>query len=240
GVEAFLPADGKAGLKKAIEGGLAPVVGRDKLSAVLAGLGPDWAVWVTPPGKGSGAFLPEWTAALKLTSAEGGVDVGRTVLQAVDFAAQMARFAYNREHADQIELTEETHDGVTVKVLSNEKGFPAGLRPSYGLKGGYLVVASSPDGVRRFRAPTGPVVGAETPLLRFSPRHLRAYLEAHRKALVEAAARWSGKPAELIELGLGELSTVLGAFDTVELRHAASDGKVRLSLHVEFIAPLSK
>ncbi|HET6575083.1 MAG TPA: hypothetical protein VFG68_15860, partial [Fimbriiglobus sp.] len=47
GVEAFLPADGKAGLKKAIEGGLAPVVGRDKLSAVLAGLGPDWAVWVT-------------------------------------------------------------------------------------------------------------------------------------------------------------------------------------------------
>jgi hypothetical protein len=240
GVEAFLPADGRAGLKKAIEDGLAPVVGRDKLSAVLAGLGPDWAVWVTPPSQESGAFLPEWTAALKLTGGKDGVDVGRTVLQAVDFAAQMARFAYNREHADQIELTEESRDGVTVKVLSNAKGFPAGYRPSYGLKSGYLVVASSPDGVHRFQTPTGTAAGADAPLMRFSLKHLRGYLETHREAIVEAAARWSGKPAEQIEYELGELSAVLAAFDKVELRHAAGDGRVRMSLHVEFVAPLAK
>jgi hypothetical protein len=239
GVEAFLPPEGKVGLKKAIEEGLAPVVGRDKLPAVLAGLGPDWAVWVTAPGKTSRAFLPEWTAALKLSGDKGGVDVGRTVLQAVDFAAQMARFAYNREHVDQIELTEESRDGVTVKVLSNEKGFPAGLRPSYGLKADYLVVASSPDGVRRFNLPTG-AAGAKAPLVRFSARHLRGYLEAHRGAIVEAAARWSGKPAKEIEHGLAELSAVLEAFDKVELRHTAGDGKVRLSLHVEFVESLTK
>jgi hypothetical protein len=240
GVEAFLPPEGKAGLKKAVEEGLAPVVGRDKLPAVLAGLGPDWAVWVTAPGETSSAFLPEWTAALKLSGDKGGVDVGRTVLQAVDFAAQMARFAYNREHVDQIELTEESRDGVTVKVLSNEKGFPAGLRPSYGLKAGYLVVASSPDGVRRFNPPTGPAAGAKAPMVRFSARHLRGYLEAHRGAIVKAATRWSGRPAKEIEHDLAELSAVLEAFDKVELRHTAGDGKVRLSLHVEFVAPLTK
>lgn len=240
GVEAFLPPDGKTGLKRAIEEGLAPVVGRDKLAAVLAGLGPDWAVWVTSPGKASGAFLPEWTAALKLSNDKGGVDVGRTVLQAVDFAAQMARFAYNREHTDQIELNEVSRDGVTVKVLSNEKGFPAGLWPSYGLRGGYLVVASSPDGVRRFNPPSGSVVGAKAPLVRFSARHLRVYLEAHRGAIAAAAARWSGKPAKEIEHDLAEFSAVLEAFDRMELRHAAGGGKVRLSLHVEFVEPLTK
>lgn len=240
GVEAYLPPDGKAGLKKAIEEGLAPIVGRDKLAAVLAGLGPDWAIWVTPPSKTSGAFLPEWTAALKLSDEKGSVNVGRTVLQAVDFAAQMARFAYNREHADQIDLTEESQDGVAVKVLSNEKGFPAGLRPSYGLKAGYLVVASSPDGVRRFQAPTGTSARAEVPLLRFSPRHLRGHLGTHRGAIVGAAARWSGRPVKDIAHDLGELSVVLEAFDRMELRHTAGDGKVRLSLHVEFVEPLSK
>jgi hypothetical protein len=241
GFETLLPADGKAGLKKVVEEGLAPVVGRDKLPAVLAGLGPDWAVWITPPGPDSDAFLPEWTAALKLSnSGKGGVDVGRTVLQAVDFAAQMARFAYNRDHTDQIELTEQTRESETVKVLSNAKKFPAGYRPSYGLRAGHLVVASSPEGVRRFKAPTEANARADAPLLRFSPRHLRGYLEAHRTALVEAAARWSGKPAAEIERDLIGLTAVLEAFDRVELRHAAREGTVRLSLHIEFVKPLAK
>jgi hypothetical protein len=33
---------------------------------------------------------------------------------------------------------------------------------------------------------------------------------------------------------------VLEAFDRIELRHTAGDGKVRLSLHVEFVEPLTK
>ena len=236
GVEAFLPPDGKAGLKKAIEEGLAPVVGRDKLPAVLAGLGPDWAVWATAPVKTSGAFLPEWTAALKLSDGKGGVDVGRTVLQAVDFAAQMARFAYNREHADQIELTEESKDGITVKVLSNEKGFPAGLRPSYAAqgrlprRGQFAGCGASVQPADRTASRSEGAAGT-----RFSAKHLRGYLETHRGAIVEAAARWSGKPAKEIEHDLTELSAVLEAFDKVELRHTIGDGKVRLSLHVEFV-----
>lgn len=240
GFESFLAPDGKAGLKKAIEEGLAPIVGRDKLPAVLAGLGPDWVVWIAPPDKASDGFLPGWTAALKLTDDKGGVDVGRTVMQAVDFVAQMARFAYNKDHTDQIELTEATRDGATVKVMSNEKAFPVGQRPSFGIKAGHLVVASSPDRIYQFKAPTGPAAGARSPLLRLSLKHLRVYLETHRGAIIEAAARWSDKPAMEIERELAELSVVLEAFDRVELRHTAGDGKFRLSLHVEFVEPLTK
>jgi hypothetical protein len=239
--ETFLPHEGKLGLQKAIEGGLAPVVGRDKLPAVLSGLGPDWAVWVTAPPKDAPTSLPEWTAALKLTdSQKNEMHVGRTVYQAVDFAAQMVRFAYNKDHSDQIELSEETKDGVTVKVFANEKKFPNGLRPSFGLNAGYLVVASSPEGVRRFKKPIAENSQFETPILRFSPRHLRNYLKEHREAIIKAAVQCSGKSKTAIETELSELVAILEAVDKVEVHHKVDDSKIRLSLLIEFVEPLTR
>jgi hypothetical protein len=240
GVAEFLPPEGRTGLKSAIEQGLAPVVGRDKLPAVLAGLGPDWVVWVTPPAKGVGGWTPEWTAILKLSGGDvKGADVPRTVLQAVDFAAQMIRFGYNRDNDDQIELTDETRDGVTVRVLSNEARFPDGFRPSYALKQGHLVIASSPEGVHRFSVPA-PGASADGLMLRFSARHLRGYLTEHRAGVAGAVARWSGKSAEDVGRELDELTAVLEAFDRVEVRHSTGDGYFRLTMRIEFVEPLSR
>ena len=125
-------------------------------------------------------------------------------------------------------------------MLSNEKGFPAGLRPSYGLKAGYLVVAGSPDGVRRFRAPTGTAAGAEAPLCGSPPGTSVAIWKLTGKPLSRRPRGGPVRPAKEIEHELGELSVVLEAFDRMELRHTAGDGKVRLSLHVEFVEPLTK
>jgi hypothetical protein len=167
-----------------------------------------------------------------------GDDTAKTVTRGLDTAVALVRFGYNRDHADQIDLTEEDQGGVTVKVLSNPKGFPPGLRPSYAVKQGYLVLASTPEGVRRFTAPTA--ARAEAPLLRVSAKHLHGYLGEHRSAIAQAVAGWSGKPAEDVEKEFDELLAVLEAFDKVELRQSAGDGRVRLSLHIDFVKPLTK
>ncbi len=232
---AFLPDDGQAKLKAALEQGLGAAVGRDKLPAVIAGLGPDWAVWATPPRKGDGTWVPGWTAALKLS----GEGVAPAVLQGLDTAAALVRFAYNREHTDQLELSQESQDGVAVRVLSNGAKFPPGFRPAYAVKQGYLVLASSPESVRRFAAPAaGPT--ADPPLLRVSATHLRGYLTEHRAVVAKAVAGWSGKSAKEVEKGLDDLLAVLEAFDKVELHQSAGAGTVRLSLHIDFVKPLTR
>ena len=239
-VGAFLPPDGKDGLKAAVEQGLGPLVGKDKLPAVLAGLGPEWAAWVTPPVGSDAGWVPGWTFALKLGTAEPRTaDVARPELQALDFAAQMARFAYNRDHADQIELGEERQGAVTVKYLANPKGFPAGLRPAYAVKQGYLVVASSPEAVGRFAAP-GAGAAAAAPLLRLSARHFRAYLENHRKPLAAALAKPGDKTPEAVEKELNQLGRFLEAIERVEVRYEGAGGRARLSIHVDLVRPLAK
>jgi hypothetical protein len=233
---AFLPADGQAKLKEALDQGLGPAVGRDRLPALLAGLGPDWAVWMTPPRKGDDTWVPGWTAVLKLS----GEDAARAALQGLDTAAALVRFAYNRDHADQIELSQESQDGIAVRVLSNAK-FPPGFRPAYAVKQGYLVVASSPESVRRIAAPSVDRPGAtDPPLLRLSATHLRGYLTKHRSAIAKAVAGWSGKPAKDVEKELEDLLAVLEAFDKVELHQSAAGGTYRLSLHIDFVKPLTK
>jgi hypothetical protein len=230
-VGSFLPPDGRAGLTVALEQGLGPIVGRDKLPAVLAGLGPDWAAWVAPPAAGS--WLPAGVAALRLT------DQQSAITQAVDFAAQMARFHYNRTHTAQIERRDETRNGVTVRTFTGDAAFPAGLRPAYAVTGGYLLLATSPAALRHFQPPT-PRPDADAPLARLSARHLREYLAAHRAKVAAVVAGWSGRAAADIERELTNFAAVLELFDRVELRSTAADGKVRLVLHIQFVKPLSK
>src|SRR5207253_5587155 len=134
-------------------------------------LGPEWAVWLTPPAKGT--WVPEWTAAVRVEDGE----TARVVAQAVDAAAQLVRVDHNRKHADPIDLGEETRDGVTVKFLTS-KAFPSGFRPAFAVRDGYLVVSGSPDGVRRFKPKSS---GADAPVLRLSAARLREYLGQHRK-----------------------------------------------------------
>ena len=50
---------------------------------------------------------------------------------------------------------EKLNDKVEIKYLANDKAYPPGLQPAFALKGGYLVLASSPEAIRRFTPPTG-------------------------------------------------------------------------------------
>ncbi len=235
-IATFLPDEGKAALKTAIEQGLGPVVGRDKLPTVLAGLGPDWAAWMTPPDAGSGAWAPGWTAAIKLTPQDGG-DVAKILVQAVEAAAHLARIAHNRDHDDQIEISEETRDGHTVKSLTNPKGFPPGFQPSFGITRGYLVIASAPEAVRRFAPGTPPT---DAPVFRLSAKELRAYLEKHGPAFTEFAAKAGKRPLDDVKKELATLAAALEVFDKIEFRHSTANDQIKVSVHIDLAKPLRK
>ena len=201
---------------------VAPLVGRSNLAAVLAGVGPEWVAWVEPPTAGP---WPEWTAAVRLSPA-----AAKPVGQALDFGAALLRLAYNRDHADQLDLSDDTRDGRTVKFLSG-----LAQRPAYGVAGGFLVVASSPDRVHGFR-----VIGevSRPPLIRLDAARLRRYLTERKDGLAAGLAAQNGRPVEALAKELDGLANLLSAVKTVELRHSAEGGLIRLTLDVETVEPL--
>jgi hypothetical protein len=222
-VESYLPANGRAGFRAAIADGLGPLVGKDKLDAVLAGIGPQWAAWAAPPATGS--WVPRWAVTVGLADA-----ARRPVAQAMESVAHLIRLDYNRKHADQIELVD-----TPVKHLTNPAAFPDGFRPAYSVTSAGLVIASAPEAV----PPTGSAPPAtDPPVIRVNAARLGAFLADHTPQVTAALVRWTGRPraeiaAELFAFGVG-----LAAFERIELRHTADDGNVRVWLTVEFVKPL--
>ncbi|MBY0456171.1 MAG: hypothetical protein K2V38_02415, partial [Gemmataceae bacterium] len=137
-------ADGPS-LAAILEQAVGPVVGKDKLPGLIDALGPDSGFWVLPPAKGQS--VPVVVGAVKIDDAgPKGAETAKSLAQSVEFGFQVLRVGYNAKHKDQIDLTEEKDGEVVIKSLSGGM-FPAGVRPSFALKGGYLVLATSPDAI---------------------------------------------------------------------------------------------
>ncbi len=202
---------------------VAPLVGKSNLQTVLAGIGPEWVAWAEAPTAG---VWPDWTLAVRLSPA-----ATKPVTLALDFAAGLARLAYNRDHADQLDLGDDTRDGRTVKYLSGA----IAQRPAFGVVGGFLVLASSPERVHGFR------VGGEVSrpaVVRLDAARLRKYLGDQRNALAAVLAAQDGRPVAEVAKELDGLAILLSAFKRIELRHTAGDGLIRLTLDVETVEPL--
>ncbi|OWK38676.1 hypothetical protein [Fimbriiglobus ruber] len=239
-IEAFQPAGRKTGPRAAIEQHFGPLIGRDKLPVVLTALGPDWIAWAAPPATKASDWVPESAFVLKLT-AEGksAADVAASVRQAIEFAAQVARVQHNKTHADQIDLAEEDQGGVVVKYLTGDQVFAPGVRPAYAIKDGYLIVATTPDVIRRFVAPKGAVApAAPAPVVRVAAKQLREYIGRHGKTVAKTLAALGGKPVEETDRDLTNLFAALELFDKVELHHSADGGKIRFVVSIDFVKPL--
>jgi hypothetical protein len=240
---ALVADDGKNGVRAGVDQIVGPAIGRDKLAAVLDGLGPDWALWAAPPAPGTdNGFLPVVVAALQVrTEGPAGADAAKSLEQAVEFGFRMARFAYNSGHADQIDWRETPDRGAVIRSLVNEKAFPAGFRPSFALKDGFLLLATSPDAIKSFRPPAAtPKPGGDVPLVRFSGTAARAYLHDHRAALARALTDAGAGPEQEVLTHLDQFAAVLELFDRVELLTRGDPDGCRLTLRVTFAKPLKK
>jgi len=228
-LRAVLPNKARAALDATLGNTLGPVLGRDRLPRVLEALGPDWAVWAEPPAARAGP-LPVVVAAVRLKS-EG--DVPAVVERALEFGFQAARVAYNAKHADQIEIESEQDVHGRLVTLTAEKAFPTGVRPSFAVKGGYLVLATSPDAIRRFRPPSDTPAGTgEAVVARVSGPALRGYLREHRDALARVVG------GDDVGRTFDQLAVLLEPLDRAEVVVRGTETGVRLAIRVRPVRPL--
>ena len=236
-IAAIAPADEKKGPRETIEQTLGPIVGRDKLPLVLDAIGPDWGVWMTAPARESKTTVPVITASVKV---QNGQDTTRALLQTLEYGFQTGRIAYNASHKDQLELRDETDGDTVIKFLAGE-ALPAGFRPCFALKSGYLIVSSSPAAIKAFKAPTAePKAGGDVPLARFNAIAAREYLAARGPALASVlSATGAGEEKALVDQ-FGSLAMLLEPVEKLELIARGSPSGLKIALRLKTTKPLKK
>jgi hypothetical protein len=233
---------GKPGVKEWIARTVGPIVGRDNLPHMLDSLGPNWAVWATPPEKDS--FLPTVVAAVEVSgTGESRAKAEKSLVTALEFGFTMARIGYNSTHTDQIDLAEEKDPktGAVIRSLVNEKGFPAGFRPSFAIQKGYLVLATNPEAIRRFDPAVAPEKreGYRT-IARFSGTRSRAYLQEHGAKLAKFLADLGAGDEATLKSHVAGLADVLELIDSADLIVRPEENGLRIAIRVNTAKPLKK
>jgi hypothetical protein len=158
------------------------------------------------------------------------------LLSALDAAAKLAVAAHNRQHPDQTVLKTLIENKGRIHYLANEQRFPPGLRPAFGLQAGYLILASSPEVLRRFGGEPPPVLQeaqtAEFPLLRLSIRACRQFVVERYDPLADYVAQRNQQSRKDAEQRLDGLLKALRLFDRVELSQRAQPGLLHLVLRI--------
>lgn len=210
---------------------IATLAGLDLAKEVAPNVGPDWGVCVLP-AKDPRA-LPQVLAALAVRP--GADDVDQNLYRGTLGFASLSLFDYNRHHeTDPIRLRTQRRDNVEVKYLVHDKVFPQGVQPACALKDGYLLVATSPEAISRFRLGAGSTgQRAEAPLLRIASKDLANAVRDHRQwAIDQLAARNQLTPMEAGQT-LDDTLSMLDLFERLEVARSGGAGQanfvVRLS-----------
>jgi hypothetical protein len=243
-ISTFLTPEARQAMREAAERGPGAVLGKDLFNEILPNLGPDWGFWVTAPPANEAAWVPQGTLAVRVRPGKGQPPVDRTLLSGLNTLAVLAVLSYNGSHSDRMSLQTTEQDKVEIQYLTGPKQFPLGLQPAFASKEGYLLLASSPEAVRRFRAPqptaTDAASPAEVPLLRISYTEIGRYLKTRREALAAAAAEFNPITKEEARRRLDELAAHLQLFDRLELNQRSDPGRLRLVLRLRVAEPLRK
>ena len=222
----FLTPEARQALLGNLQRGLGLPVSEAVTKQILTALGPDCGLCIAAAA--DKAAFPHVLIALRIRPAPPGAPpADKALASALQLFAGFAVLDYNRKHKDRLALKKEVQDGVEVRYFVNAKQFPAGVRPAFAVKGGYLVLASHPDAVRRFAAEVVPAPpGAENPLLRLSLRRLARVLKDRRPSVLDFLSNRKGLPREQAGEWLDGLAWALDLFDTLELTQRLRGGRV--------------
>jgi hypothetical protein len=238
----FLAPDARRDVHDAVERTVGAVLGQDVFPQLLQHLGPDWGVCVTAPEPGEKTWLPSLTGVLRLRPGGTGAPVEQRVLDGLDFVARLAVLGYNSQRTSQLRLRQDRQDGVSVRVIEGEN-LPPGLQPAFAWKGGYLVLASTPEAVRRFVPPSQadpPATDADVPLVRLALQSWAGYLRTYRGPVSAYLADAYKLPPSEAERRLDRLLEGLDLFDGVEVTHRSAPGRATVTIQLKTLPRLSE
>jgi hypothetical protein len=237
----FLDAAARQSLREAVDRSAGAILGKDFLPPLLAALGPEWGVRVAVPPAGEKPWFPHAVAVLRVRPNKSGPPADLALRNSLSYLAGLAVFSQNGGRPGPLSLKFVVQDGMEVKYLVNEERFPPGLQPAFAVKDGYLVLATSPEAIRRLQLRSPAVANstaAAVPLLRFSSREFQKYLTQRRAALVEYCARKNDISREKVGRRLDGLLAVLQLLDDVELTWRPDCGRVTFTLRIQTAQPL--
>jgi hypothetical protein len=243
GLAEFLPPDKRRGMAGDLDRTFGTPLGKDFVKDVLPSLGPDGGFCLSAPLPGDKGFLPQALVAFKVSPGKGAPPVDQTILTALNAFALVAVVGSNAKQPDRpLSLRTESADKREFKYFAGDKALPPGVQPAFGLSGGYLVVASSPEVFRRFgTAPATPAGGeGPSPLLRVSLKGWRTYLQERRDDLAAFLAENHQLTSEEARRRVDAWVSGLRFLDGVEVSQRTAPGRVTLTLTVRPSQPLKK
>ncbi|HKB03497.1 MAG TPA: hypothetical protein VKD90_14840 [Gemmataceae bacterium] len=201
----------------------------DDLGPVTRGFGPDVGFWVTKPDAASHTWCPQALLAVKLADGPDGRKAELAALKGLDFLARLASLSEK-----DLSVFEEQQGAVPVTGLTSAGLFPPGFRPCFASKGGYLLVAGSPETIARFEPPKDPPTDApEVTVLRISVTAWRDYMNAHRHGLVEYLAKVHQTDRAALNPQIDALLPLLDGLDQIEIVQRAGPDRVSLVLRLK-------
>jgi hypothetical protein len=200
---------------------------------VLPRLGPDLGFCMVAPTDKK-VLIPSMIWALRVQAGPDKAPVDRALFKGLNTLASLAVFGYNNErHPGKLRLESAMQDQVEIKYLTNDKEFPRGVKPAFALKQGYLLLASSPEGVREFRSrKDGVSENAAMPLLRVSLRAWGKFLKERRETVIRHLAASDGISRKKASQQIDGLLWGLELLDRLELTQRTGAGQVTWTLAV--------
>jgi hypothetical protein len=237
----FLPQVGRDALEGELERTVGAVMGKSLVKEVLPAVGPDIGLCLTAPPADARDWAPRLLAAVRVARGNEDDPIDQALFSVFEWWAQRAVIAHNRQNPNQaVRLKTTFVDRVKVRYLQGEGVFPPGVEPAFGLRQGYLVLASSLPEFRRFKGSAPASAGTAVPLLRMSFRAWKAYLKEHREPLAVALAAKDKLTREAAREKIDGLRHSLELLDRLELRQQASSDRVTFTLAVQTTQPLKK
>jgi len=213
------------------------LLGYDLQSQLLPALGPDCLLYIAPPARERLLGLPDAVLAFRLHPTpelphpeEAFTESLRTLLGLV----ALARTNDGKPTA----LRTERDGAVKIVSLFHTQDAAVGIQPAAAVKQGCLVLALSPEAIRRFGTASSPQATSPSGVVnlgRLSVQQLlAAYLsdKSRRATLVELLSAMQREPRVDVEARLDALQGVLQLVDRVELQQRGSGDQAILTLRI--------
>jgi hypothetical protein len=224
-VQKLAPQKDRKALQDAARSTIGAATGLDVFGQIVPNLGPDvgFAVFAAENEKD----VPQGIFALAVKPEPKNAPIDKAIQNWMPVFIGVMVFQHNSEHVGKppVQIRTERQGSVEVKYLAQDNVFPPGFQPAFAVKDGYLVLATSPKAIARFKSgPAVPAVNGEIPLVKISPVEMARLLRQRRDLFAnKIAGKDRDNPAAARET-IDAVADLLQAFEAVHLLQHTADG----------------